>query len=84
MKPIRFTKHALEQCAERGTDEAEVREAIQKGSREPAKRGRVLSRANFQYNNYWQGHFYPIKQVAPVIVEEKAEIVVIPVYTFYF
>ena len=28
MKPIRFTRHALEQCAERGASEVEVREAI--------------------------------------------------------
>jgi hypothetical protein len=30
------------------------------------------------------GRFYRIKQVAPVIVEEEAEVVVITVYTLYF
>jgi len=30
MKPIRFTKHALAQCIERGTNEQEVTEAIRK------------------------------------------------------
>jgi hypothetical protein len=29
MKKIRLTKHAVEQCLERGTSEAEVREAIE-------------------------------------------------------
>jgi len=28
MKPLRFSKHANEQCIERGATEAEVREAI--------------------------------------------------------
>jgi hypothetical protein len=45
---------------------------------------RLLYRANFQYNKYWQGKFYRIKQVAPVVKEEAYEIVVITVYTFYF
>jgi hypothetical protein len=67
----------------KGTNEAEVRKAIQRGIREPAKRGRLLCRANFQYNGNWQGHFYPIKQVAPIIAEEATEIVVVTVYTFY-
>lgn len=76
MREIRFTKHALEQCLERGTDEAEVCEAIQIGSREPAKKGRILCCANVQFNREWQGRSYAIKQIAPVIVEEADAIVV--------
>jgi hypothetical protein len=84
MKPIRLTKHAREQSRERGAREAEVRQAIVKGSREPAKRGRELCRYNFAYGKRWQGKWYAIKQVAPVIKEEANSIVVITVYTFYF
>ena len=83
-KPIRLTKHAVEQCAERGTNEEEVRKAIGAGQRERAKRGRLIYRHNFQYNSRWRGKTYAIKQVAPVVVEEQHEIVVITVYTFYF
>lgn len=84
MKPIRLTKHAREQASERGTNEAEINEAITDGSREPAKHGRKLCRHNFRFGETWQGKQYPIKQVAPVIKEEPDEIVVITVYTFYF
>lgn len=84
MKSIRLTAHAYEQAVERGASIAEVREAIAKGSREPAKRGRELCRYNFTCEHTWQGKRYPIKQVAPVIKEEANEIVVITVYTFYF
>jgi len=84
MKPIRLTKHAQEQCIERGATEAEVRQAIQQGSREPAKMGREICRFNFPFGQSWQGNVYAIKQVAPVIKEESDEIVVITVYTFYF
>jgi len=83
-KPVRLTKHAVEPCRERGTNETEIREAITRGSRELAKQGRYLYRANFQYNHDWQGRFYRIKQVVPVVREEIGETVVITVYTFYF
>jgi hypothetical protein len=84
MKKIRLTKHALEQCNERGATESEVKKAINDGSREQAKHGRELCRFNFDFNDFWQGNFYAIKQVAPVIKEESHEIVVITVYTYYF
>ena len=84
MKPIRLTTHALEQLAERGATDDEVKKAIEKGVREPAKRGRFMYRLNFQYNSEWQGKFYAIKQVAPVVVEAQNEMVVVTVYTFYF
>jgi hypothetical protein len=84
MNAIRLTRHAQEQCIERGTNESEVIEAIRTGICSPAKKERFRYQANFQYGSEWQGKFYAIKQVAPVIVEEEAEIVVITVYTFYF
>ena len=84
MKPIRLTLHATEQCVERGASESEVREAIQRGLRQPAKRGRLMYRLNFQFAAEWQGKHYAIKQVAPVVAEEQNEIVVVTVYTFYF
>jgi hypothetical protein len=84
MKPIRLTKHARAQAAERGASEPEIAEAIGKGSREPAKDGRELCRYNFTFGTTWQGKLYAVKQVAPVIKEEAREIVVITVYTFYF
>ncbi len=84
MKPIRLTKHAREQARERGASEAEVLEAIAKGSRRPAKKGREVCRYNFPFGQKWQGRLYAIKQVAPVIKEESNEVVVITVYTFYF
>jgi len=84
MKPIRLTKHAREQAAERGATEAEVKEAVRKGAREPAKLGREVCRYHFTFGSTWQGKPYAVKQVAPVIKEEAREIVVITVYTFYF
>ncbi len=69
---------------ERGATEQEVHEAVGKGRREAAKHGREMCHFNFNFGRTWQGNFYAIKQVAPVIVEKSQEIVVITVYTFYF
>lgn len=84
MKKVRLSDHARGRLALRGTSEQEVREAVRRGVREPAKKGRRMCRLNFQYNQTWQGKHYAIKQVAPVIAEGADEIVVITVYTFYF
>ncbi|MCW9682797.1 MAG: hypothetical protein AN487_14900 [Anabaena sp. CRKS33] len=84
MKPIRFTKHALLQCLERGTNEIEVTEAILNGSHKQGKQGRLEYRYDFQFNGEWQGRSYSIKRVSPIIAESEMEIVVITVYTFYF
>ena len=83
-KPVRLTVHAAEQCRERGTNEAEVSEAISRGFREPAKKGRWLYRLNLPYRAEWQGRTYAIKQVAPIVAETDDEFVVIAAYTLYF
>jgi hypothetical protein len=72
------------EAVERGATRPEIEEAVRKGSRESATRGREMCRYNFAFNRKWQGKHYAIKQVAPVIKEEADEIVVITVYTFYF
>ena len=84
MKKIRLSDHARTRLGFRGTSEREVRAAVRRGVREPAKEGRTMCRLNFQYNQTWRGRHYAIKQVAPVVVERSNEIVVVTVYTFFF
>jgi len=43
-----------------------------------------MYRHNFDYRAQWEGQYYAIKQVAPVVVETENEIVVVTVYTFYY
>jgi hypothetical protein len=43
-----------------------------------------MYRLNLSYHAFWQGKFYAVKQVAPVVAEAQNEIVVVTVYTFYF
>ena len=83
MKRIIFSPHAKKQLIERGASEKEVTEAIRKGEKLIAKHGRISYRRNFQHNKMWGEKFYHIKQVMPIVKEEKS-IIVITVYTFYF
>jgi hypothetical protein len=84
MKPIRLSKHAQEQCLERGTNELEVIQTIRTGTCQVAKAGRFKYQATFQYDAVWQGKFYALKKVAPIVAETELELIVITVYTFYF
>jgi len=59
-------------------------ETIEKGAREPGKRGRLLCRMNFEFGQAWMGVRFSVKQVTPVIVENENEIVVVTVYVLYF
>lgn len=84
MKLIVFSLHALAQLLERGATQEEVERAIREGIPGPARAGRWMYRMNFGYNRCWRGGFYAVKQVAPVVAEERDELVVVTVYTFYF
>lgn len=83
-KPIIFTTHALERMRERGAREDDVKEAIRIGMKEPAQRGLVIYRMNLEFKREWDGRYYGVQQVAPVVAEEEDRHVVVTVYTFYF
>jgi len=84
MAHVVFSRHARQQMRERGASEQEVVEAIAHGERTPAKHGRMTARRNFQYNRAWGGRFYRIKQVMPIVKDDRGRTVVVTVYTFYF
>lgn len=70
--------------SERGAREEDVIEAIRIGEREPAQRGLVLYRLNLEFKREWDGRYYGVQQVAPVVAEEPERFVVVTVYAFYF
>ena len=84
MKPILFSRHALDQARERGATEDEVRQAVREGEPVPARGARRGYRFNFPFGRSWGGQVYAIKQVMPIVAEEADRIVVVTVYVFYF
>ena len=83
-KPIVFSLHARTRMRERGASEEDVREAIRIGHWEPAQRGLFLYRLNVEFKREWDGRYYGVQQVVPVVAEESDRFVVVTVYTFYF
>ena len=83
-KPIVFSCHAREKMLDRGASQKQVKAAIRSGSSEPARKGRLMFRKNFAYNELWRGKRYAVKQVAPIVVEENDRFVVVTVFVSYF
>ncbi len=83
-KPVRLTRHALEQCRERGTDASEIEAAVRYGEKQPVRQGRWRYAYNLPFNAAWRGRTYAIKQVVPIVAEEPTELVVVTVFTFFF
>ena len=82
-KHIKFSQHALDNMADRGSSKEEVELAIRAGECVPAKKGRLSFRKNFSYNDIWKGKFYQAKQVMPVVAEEPDRFVVVTVYVYF-
>jgi ribosome recycling factor len=84
VKPVVLTFHARQRMKDRGAREEDVIEAIRTGEREQTRSGRVMFRLNKECKREWDGVYYRIQQVAPVVVEENERTVLITVYVFYF
>ena len=82
-KPIRLSQHATQQLAYRGTTEEEVTETIRTMRWQPAELGRLECRKEFQYDQLWNGKHYRTKEVRPIFVEERQDIVIVTVYVYY-
>jgi len=82
-KPIKFSRHALDNISDRGASREEVEQAIRTGERLPAKKGRIAFRKNFSHHGMWKGKYYQAKQVMPVVIEEPHRFVVLTVYVFF-
>jgi len=83
-KPIELSNHAREKILDRGASEDEVKTAISMSNPEPARKGRLMFRKNFAFNNHWRGKHYAVKQVAPVVAEQADRLIVVTVYVYYF
>ena len=83
-KSIRLSQHAKEQARCRGCTEEEVRQVIQTSQWKKAELGRLQCRKDFVFSKIWNGKEYKTKQIKPIFIEEKEEIVVVTVYVYYF
>jgi len=83
-KTIRLSGHAQEQLKHRGVTEKEVINTIQTEEWNPAESGKLECKKDFPFGKEWNKKNYKTKQVRPIFVDEKNEIVVVTVYSYYF
>ncbi|MFN8459005.1 MAG: DUF4258 domain-containing protein [Anaerolineae bacterium] len=85
MKPIHFSRHALDQMRLRGATQDEVREAIKTSLWQPAKRGKYQARKTFAFGqpSPINQKVYPFKTVETIFADEPGEIVVVTVLVYY-
>lgn len=83
-KSIRLSQHAIEQAKYRGCAEEEVIQAIRTAQWEKAELNRLQCQKEFIFNKVWNNKEYRTKQVRPIFMEEKDEIVVVTVYVYYY
>jgi len=83
-KPIRFSVHALGYMERRGFSSEDVEKAIRSCPWEKAERDRWECHMGIPFCEYWNGHEYALRQIRPIFMEEKSEIVVITVYVYYY
>ena len=83
-KPIRLSQHAKEQAIYRGCTEEEVFDTIRNSQWEKAELGRLQCKKDFSFNKIWNDKEYKTKQVKPIFIDEKNEIIVATVYVYYF
>ena len=81
---IIFSQHALDQLADRGTTQEEVKQAIQEGEKQMAKKGRLSFKKNFSFDKNWKGRYYSSRQVMPIVAEEENQYIVLTVYVFFY
>jgi len=84
-KPIKFTRHAMERMAMRGSNAGEVSAVIRQGKWLPAKRGKwhCPCRLELGQPSPVNGLPYAYKTVDVVFAEEPAFIVVLTVKVYY-
>ncbi|MBU4298980.1 DUF4258 domain-containing protein [Patescibacteria group bacterium] len=75
MKSVIFSDHSLLQMQERGANRDEVLETIRTGEKIPVKNQCLAYRKNFQFNKKWSKKFYRLKQIMPIVKEERDKIV---------
>ena len=84
-KPIRFSRHALEQMRLRGATELEVEDTIHTAPWEPAKRGKqqACKRFSFGQPSPISQRVYRSKTVRAIFAEETKAVVVVTVIVYY-
>ncbi len=80
---IQIDPHTLERAEERGTNEQEIRDAINVGFPIPGKRDRMGKGKIYEFKQEWLNKYYEQKSVEVFYIIEANVIITVTVYVFY-
>jgi hypothetical protein len=80
---IQIDPHTLERAAERGTNEAEIKDVIHNGFSVSAKYGRLGKAKVYDFKQSRHNNYYEHKRVEVFYLIEGARIITVTVYVFY-
>ena len=80
---IQIDPHTLERAEERGTNEEEIKDAIENGFSIPAKHGRIRKAKVYEFKQKRHGKYYEQKRVEVIYIIEEKLMVTVTVYVFY-
>ncbi len=82
-RPIRFTRHTLDQAERRGTTPEEIVDVLQTGTPDAAQTEYLGIAKVYPFAGTWRGRSYPKKRVRVIYVVEADETIVVTVYVYY-
>jgi len=80
---IQIDPHTLERAEERGTNEDEIKDAINTGFPIPAKYGRIGKAKIYEFKQNRLNKYYEEKRVEVFYTIERNKIITVTVYVFY-
>ena len=80
---IQISRHARERAAERGTNEAEIKEVLSTGFSVPARYGKMGKGKVYEFARVRAGKYYAQKRVEVIYTRERDSLIAITVYVFY-
>jgi hypothetical protein len=82
-KPIRWTKHAVQQAKLRRATQDKVELAVKTMPWKNAERGLFTCLRTFRFDGNIAGRYYKSVDVVPIFDAQGEEIAIITVYTFF-
>ncbi len=80
---IQIDPHTLERAEERGTNEEEIKNVIEKGFTIPTKYGRIGKAKVYDFEQRRYDRYYEQKRVEVFYIIKENKIITVTVYVFY-
>ncbi|OGQ06195.1 MAG: hypothetical protein A2W61_02455 [Deltaproteobacteria bacterium RIFCSPLOWO2_01_44_7] len=84
MKEVYFTTHVRKRLNERHVTPKEIITVLKKSKWTLVKENRMRAQFTFPFSDFYKSRFFRWKKIRVIFIEEKARIVIVTVYTFFY